>query len=194
MENENVNTNIENSNVENTQSTNTNLDMNKLSEIINRGLEKKESAILKSYFEQNGLNDEEMAQAIKSYKDNKAKETANINTINTNLQNEVNSLKELLNNERLDNKINLTLIETGINKEQIPYITKLVDRSSLLKDGVVDEEALKVEIEKIFNTFPNLKPLKEETKNLVKIGTEQNQEAINEDDLLRKAFGLKNKK
>ena len=191
MENENVNTNIENSNVENTQSTNTNLDMNKLSEIINRGLEKKESAILKSYFEQNGLNDEEMAQAIKSYKDNKAKETANINTINTNLQNEVNSLKELLNNERLDNKINLTLIETGINKEQIPYITKLVDRSSLLKDGVVDEEALKVEIEKIFNTFPNLKPLKEETKNLVKIGTEQNQEAINEDDLLRKAFGLK---
>ena len=177
--------------MENTQSTNTNLDMNKLSEIINRGLEKKESAILKSYFEQNGLNDEEMAQAIKSYKDNKAKETANINTINTNLQNEVNSLKELLNNERLDNKINLTLIETGINKEQIPYITKLVDRSSLLKDGVVDEEALKVEIEKIFNTFPNLKPLKEETKNLVKIGTEQNQEAINEDDLLRKAFGLK---
>jgi hypothetical protein len=193
MENENV-TNIENSNVENTQSTNTNVDMNKLSEIINRGLEKKESAILKSYFEQNGLNDEEMAQAIKSYKDNKAKETADINTTNTNLQNEVNSLKELLNNERLDNKINLTLIETGINKEQIPYITKLVDRSSLLKDGVVNEEALKGEIEKIFNTFPNLKPLKEETKNLVKIGTEQNQEAVNEDDLLRKAFGLKNKK
>lgn len=67
----------------------TGIDYNKIESMIAKGTQQKESAILKSYFEQQGLSAEEIQTAVQSYKASKAEESRKRETAYTDAQQQV---------------------------------------------------------------------------------------------------------
>jgi hypothetical protein len=193
MENtNNVNTGTTNTGSEN----NTNIDYGKLEEIINKGINQKENSILKSYFSQQGLDEVQMKEAIENYKNSKKVEENKNTKEFEDLTNNYNNLKKIFNQERLNNSINLSLIKKGLSDEQIPFILKMVDTDGILNEkDEINQEKLNENIENLFKAFPGLVN-KTENKSFIQIGTSNNNSQYEEssDVLLRKAFGLKDKK
>ena len=192
------NTNNTNTGTTNTgsENTNTNIDYGKLEEIINKGINQKENSILKSYFSQQGLDEVQMKEAIEAYKNSKKTEENKNTKEFEDLTNNYNSLKKSYNQERLNNSINLSLIKRGLSDEQIPFILKMVDVDGVMNEkDEINQEKLTENIEKLFKAFPGLVN-KTENKSFVQIGTSNNNSQYEEssDALLRKAFGLKDKK
>ena len=75
------------------QQTQAPIDYDKLAEIINKGTQSKENAILKSYFEQQGMSQEDITQAIKDFKTNKQAKAQQEADNLSNLQKENEQLK-----------------------------------------------------------------------------------------------------
>lgn len=196
MENNNVN--VENTGANNTSSNNnnTNIDYGKLEEIINKGINQKENSILKSYFSQQGLSEEEMKEAISNFKNSRKTEEEKNNKDFENLTNNYANLQKQFNQEKINNALNLALIKKGLTEEQIPFISKMVEVDGILNDkSEINKEKLNENIENVFKAFPNLLNKKED-KPLIKVGTSSDNSQYDEssDALLRKAFGLSNKK
>ena len=191
-------TNIENNGANNTSSnnTNTNIDYGKLEEIINKGINQKENSILKSYFSQQGLSEEEMKEAIANFKNSRKSEEEKNNKEYEILTNNYANLQKQFNQEKINNALNLALIKKGLTEEQIPFISKMVEVEGILNDkSEINKEKLNENIENVFKAFPNLLNKKED-KPLIKVGTSSDNSQYDEssDALLRKAFGLKDKK
>ena len=191
-------TNIENNGANNTGSnnTNTNIDYGKLEEIINKGINQKENSILKSYFSQQGLSEEEMKEAISNFKNSRKSEEEKNNKEYETLTNNYANLQKQFNQEKINNALNLALIKKGLTEEQIPFISKMVEVEGVLNDkSEINKEKLNENIESVFKAFPNLHNKKED-KPLIKVGISSDNSQYDEssDALLRKAFGLSNKK
>ena len=196
-------TNIENNGANSTSSNNTNnanIDYEKLyqrlDEIINDRNNRNFNSISKSLFSEQGLDEEQVKDAVNSYKNFKKEEEARKTKEFEDLTNNYANLQKQFNQERLNNAINLSLIKKGLTEEQIPFISKMVEVEGILNDkSEVNKEKLNENIENVFKAFPNLINKKED-KPLIKVGTSSDNSQYDEssDALLRKAFGLSNKK
>lgn len=65
------------------------IDYDKIQQMLDTATSKKENAVLKSYFQQQGLSEEEISQAIATFKENKAQQTAQQQNDTAQLQNQV---------------------------------------------------------------------------------------------------------
>ena len=65
------------------------VDYDRLQEMINTATAKKENAVIKDYFMQQGLSENELHQAITAFKQSKEQQTEQQQNANANLQNEV---------------------------------------------------------------------------------------------------------
>ena len=65
------------------------VDYDKIQAMLDNATAKKENAVLKSYFQQQGLSEEEISQAIATFKENKAQQTAQQQNDTAQLQNQV---------------------------------------------------------------------------------------------------------
>ena len=194
MENNNVN--VENTGANNTGSnnTNTNIDYGKLEEIINKGINQKENSILKSYFSQQGLSEEEMKEAISNFKNSRKSEEEKNNKEYETLTNNYANLQKQFNQEKINNALNLALIKKGLTEEQIPFISKMVEVEGVLNDkSEINKEKLNENIENVFKAFPNLLNKKED-KPLIQIGTSNTSDNVGDDNLFNFNFGSVNKK
>lgn len=195
---DNTNVNVENQGANNTSSTNqtnSGVDYGKLEEIINKGINQKENSILKSYFSQQGLSEDEMKEAIANFKNSRKSEEEKNNKSFEDLTNNYSNLQKQFNQERLNNALNLSLMKKGLSEEQIPFISKMVEVEGILNDkSEINQDKLNENIEKVFKAFPNL--LQKEDKSFVQVGVSNNGSQYEEstDALLRKAFGLKDNK
>jgi hypothetical protein len=194
------NVNVENNGANNTSSTNnqtnSGVDYGKLEEIINKGINQKENSILKSYFSQQGLSEDEMKEAIANFKNSRKSEEEKNNKSLEDLTNNYSNLQKQFNQERLNNALNLSLMKKGLSEEQIPFISKMVEVEGILNDkSEINQDKLNENIEKVFKAFPNLVQ-KEDNKSFVQVGVSNNNSQYEEssDALLRKAFGLKDNK
>lgn len=77
------------------------VDYDKIQAMLDNATAKKENAVLKSYFQQQGLSEDEISQAIATFKQNKQQQTEQQQNANANLQNEVQLHRRLLNRLRL---------------------------------------------------------------------------------------------
>ena len=196
MENTNVQENVV-ENQENTTTTETKeVDYGKLEEIINKGIQQKESSILKSYFQQVGMEEDEVKQAIQSYKENKAKQEELKKNNTEELNKELNDLKTQLSNERLNNAITLSGYELGLDSKSIKAISKLANFDGVMEDGKINEEKIKESINVVLNDYPGLKTVSNSTNSqIVEVGApDGNDTVVSAEDDLRKCFGLKPKK
>lgn len=163
------------------------IDYGKIAEIVANGTAQKESAILKSYFTQQGMSAEEMTAAIAAYKEQKAKNTPDIGEIQTQLSQAQNAALQA----EIQRVGTLEAISMGIDVKTVPYVLKMADMSGVTaEDGKINQESLKNAISKVLEDVPQLKPQQGGTGG-IKFGADGSSGSKSADnEALKAAFGL----
>ena len=171
------------------------IDYDKIQSMIDKGVQQKENAILKSYFEQQGMSEDEVKAAIgdwKSKKQTQAKEqTDSINQLTeSNKALQARLTQELLNRQAFNDCLNL-----GVDRATIPHVIKCAEFNDCLDDkGEVKADKVRETIEKVLADVPAFKGTAKDDKGFkVGVGGEQ-EDATEQENALRKAFGLAPKK
>lgn len=184
---------VEETKNEETKESNKNVDYDKLEEIINKGIQQKESSILKSYFQQMGLSEDEVKTAVNEYKESRVKQEEEIKNNSDALIKEVEELKNALKTEKLNSSINNVGYKLGLDSKSLKAVQKLANLEDVYTDSKIDEAKIEKSLTDVLDEFPGLKT-KTSTK-IVEVGSPESKvEKGSELDELRKAFGLKPKK
>lgn len=137
------------------------IDYEKIQQMLDGTLKAKEDVALKSYFKQQGLSQEEVEQAISTFKAEKAKNTPDVAA----LKNQVEQERATAQRAQIEKDATMTAISIGLDAKTIPYVLKLADLTSVMdKDGKINEEAVKTAINKVLEDMPQLKPVSAENK------------------------------
>lgn len=168
------------------------IDYDKLADVINKGTQSKENAILKSYFEQQGMSQEEVNQAIKEFKTSKQTKAQEQTATLTTLQQENEQLKAQIVKARVDDVAYKQALGLGIEANTIPYVTKLADLSKVTNEkGEIDENLITAALNKVLEDVPQLKGTnQQDNKGFQQIGAGGSGQKSSTDDALKAAFGL----
>lgn len=187
--NTNTSAGTQNTGADPQQSTGTSIDYDKIQQMLTGTLAAKEDTALKAYFKQQGLSQQEVEQAISSFKEQKAKNTPDITAIQTQLS----QAQTLAQKAEVENAAILQAVSLGIDAKTIPYVLKMADFSQVRgQDGAVNEEALKNALNKVLEDVPALKPQNHQSGGF-QFGASggQNQSGSNRNDQLAAIFGNK---
>ena len=168
-------------------------DYDKLANLITGAQNAKEDSVLKNYFKQQGLSQEEAAMAIQQFKQQKAASTPDIGAI----QQQLAQANTAAARAQIENRALLMAGEIGVDIKTIPYVIKMADLSQVIVDGSVDGEKLKEALNKVLEDIPQLKGAasSETGGSGFRVGADTGstgaQQADNE--ALARAFGIKKK-
>ncbi len=138
------------------------IDYDKIQEIVNTATTKKENAVLKSYFQQQGLSEEEVSQAIATFKENKAQQTAQQQNDTAQLQNQVAAANQEAEKVRIELAATQVAMTLGIDSKTLPYVLKMADFSKAKgTDGKISDDNIKTALEQVLKDVPALKPATE---------------------------------
>lgn len=174
-----------------------------LDKIVTERTGRAEKAALKSFFQQQGLTEEEANAAIADYKKVKA-DKAEASKNDAKAQADRADAAEKQAQEAIA-KANAVLIRAnaqiqaanlGVKSNKLEYVVKMADLSKITidDDGNPDEAAIKEAVEQVLKDVPELKDTKETSG--FKIGADGNKDkgGDDEDAAVRRAFGLPPKK
>ena len=131
------------------------IDYDKLASIIQGKQSVKEDTVLKNYLKEQGLSQEEINQAISSFKDQKAKNQLDIDT----LQKQAADATKAMQDAVLKQAATLEAVSLGMDSKTIQYALKLADLSGCMNDkGEADPEKIKAALTKVMEDIPALKP------------------------------------
>ena len=174
---------------------NNGIDYDKIQSMIDKGVQQKENAILKSYFEQQGMSEDEIKSAIGDWKSKKqTQEQEQNNALNT-LQEQNKALQAQLTQELLSKQAFNDCLDLGVDKNTIPYVIKSADfKDAIDEKGEVKADKVREVIEKVLADVPAFKGAPNDEKGF-KIGVGgETDDATEQENALRKAFGLAPKK
>ncbi len=121
-------------------------------------LDKRSDGLAKSALKDNGVDEGEIADIVKAYRDqkqNKAAEQANALTA---AQNQIADLQKQIAAKDLDTALTSAAMELNLDLKQLPYVTRLVDRAAAVdENGKPDAERIKAAITKVLDDVPALK-------------------------------------
>lgn len=167
------------------------IDYTKIQQMLEGTLAAKEDTALKAYFKQQGLSQEEMEQAITTFKQQKAAQQPDVNAI----QQQLTQAQAIAQQAQLQSAATMAAVALGIDAKTIPYVLKMADLNQAMgQDGKVNEEALKTALNKVLEDIPALKPQAVGTTGFVQIGAasgDQTQQTV--DTELDRIFGVKKK-
>lgn len=165
---------------------NTQIDYDRIQQMLNGTLAAKEDTALKAYFKQQGMSQEEMEQAISAFKQQKAANTPDV----TAMQTQLTQAQSAAQKAQLEATATMTAVTLGIDVKTIPYVMKMADMSKVMdKDGKISEEEVKNALNKVLEDVPALKPQTQQSG--VKFGASgQGQQTTANEDALKQAFGL----
>lgn len=172
-----------------TNTNNQSIDYDKIQAIVDGRNAKTEDSILKSYFQQQGLSEEEMKTAIVDFKNNKAQREKEANENSLNLQNENASLKAQVLQMQVNQVANQCALEIGVDAKTIPYLIKMADLKTAVNDkGEVVKDEVTNALTKVLEDLPQLKSQNAQNKGFVKVGADNNNSQPNVDDVLKNIF------
>lgn len=149
------------------QTTTPAIDYGKIQQMLDGTLTAKEDTALKAYFKQQGLSQQEVEQAIATFKQQKAANTPDVGAMQTQLT----QAQEAAKQAQIQNVAILAAVSLGIDAKTIPYILKMADLSQAVgQDGKVNEENLKAALNKVLEDVPGLKPQAAGTTGFVQVG------------------------
>lgn len=167
------------------------IDYTKIQQMLEGTLAAKEDTALKAYFKQQGLSQEEMEQAITTFKQQKAAQQPDVNAI----QQQLTQAQAIAQQAQLQSAATMAAVALGIDAKTIPYVLKMADLNQTMgQDGKVNEEALKTALNKVLEDIPALKPQAAGTTGFVQVGAAsggQTQQTV--DTELDRIFGVKKK-
>ena len=161
--------------------------------IVNNRIARAEQSALKSFFQQQGMSENEVTQAINSYKEQRAKNAPDV----AGMQSQIAQAQSRNLQLTIENSATLQAVELGIDAKSIPYVIKMADFKDVAgENGTVDVEKIKAAINKVLEDVPALKPAgngESNNQGFRQIGAPNNNNNQNQDDLLRGIFGIKKK-
>ena len=179
----------------NTQTQTAGVDYDKIQAMIDKGTTQKENAILKSYFEQQGMSEDDVKSAISDWKSRKQTQ-AQAQTDSFNKLKESNkALQERLTQELLNKQAFSDCLDLGIDKNTIPHVIKCAYFTDAINEnGEVNAEKVRASVEQVLKDVPAFKSSANEKQGF-KVGISGEQDDVTEqENVLRKAFGLAPKK
>lgn len=171
------------------------IDYEKIQSMIDKGVQQKENAILKSYFEQQGMSEDDVKSAISDWKSRKQTQAqAQTDSFNK-LQESNKALQERLTQELLNKQAFSDCLDLGIDKNTIPHVIKCADFSDAINEnGEINAEKVRASVEQVIKDVPAFKSSASEKQGF-KVGISGEQDDVTEqENVLRKAFGLAPKK
>lgn len=163
-------------------------DYEKLAQLVAGKQTVTEESVLKGYFKQQGLSKEQMDQAITAFKQQQAASQPDVAAI----QQQAAQAQAMAQQAMIDKEATLVAISLGIDVKTIPYVLKMADLNQVMgQDGKINDEALKIALNKVLEDVPALKPQAAGSAGFVQIGAAGNAgQQTTTDDALKKAFGL----
>lgn len=150
-------------------------DYEKLAGIIQGKQTVAEDTVLKNYFKQQGLSQEEAAQAIAAFKQQKAQSQPDFGALQgklTEAQGQLTEAQAAVRSAKLEKSAMMAAITLGLDGKIIPYALKMADFSAATDaDGKIDEEAVKTALSKVLEDIPALRPQPDDGKGFRQIGT-----------------------
>ena len=178
-----------------TQNTNqgAGIDYDKIQGMIDSRNQRNEDSILKSYFQQQGLSEDEMKQAISTFKTQKAENEKQQAVDAQNLQNQLNESNLKYQKLQMESEAFKQAIDLQVDNKTIPYLIKLADFNGCIDDkGVIATDKVKEALNKVLTDVPSLKASGNTNVAGVQVGADNSQGGgSNLDDVLSKAFGIK---
>ena len=163
------------------------IDYAKIQQMLEGTLAAKEDTALKAYFKQQGLSQQEAEQAMAAFRQQKAANTPDVNA----LQQQAAQALAAAQQAQIERAATMAAVSLGIDAKTIPYVLKMADLSQAAgQDGKINEEALKEALNKVLEDIPALKPQASTAKGFQVGVSGGNQTATNNEDALKKAFGL----
>ena len=168
-------------------------DYEKLAGLIAGKTSVTEDTVLKSYFKQQGLSQQEMAQAIQAFKAQKAANQPDVNAMQTQLAQAQDAARQA----QLQSAATMAAVGLGMDAKTIPYVLKMADFSQVMgQDGKINDETLKNALNKVLEDVPALKPQAsgQNGSGFVQVGSGSGsggQQSQNQEAALKAAFGLK---
>lgn len=165
------------------------IDYDKIQKMLDGTLSAKEDTVLKAYFKQQGLSQEEMNQAIQTFKAQKAANQPDVGA----LQSQAAQAQAAARQAMIENAAILAAVGLGIDAKTIPYLIKMTDLGQAIgQDGKVNEEAVSNALKKTLEDVPGLKPQVTGQTGFVQVGAAGSGNQQQADDAaLKAAFGVK---
>lgn len=129
-------------------------DYEKLAGIIAGKQSVAEDTVLKNYFKQQGLSEDDMKQAISAFKQQKAQSQPDVNA----MQQQLTLAQQQAQQAVIEKEAYLLSGELGIDLKTMPYLMKMADLSAVVADGKVNQDKLKEALNKVLEDIPQLKP------------------------------------
>ena len=172
------------------QTTAPEIDYGKIEAMINKGTQQKENAILKSFFEQQGMTEDEVKTAISSYKAEQGKKAEEQKTAYANMQAENEQLKAQILQNNINAKATDIGLDMGVDKNAVAYLIKMADLSKVVNEkNEISEEAIKNAFEEVLKNVPALKA-STNSNNGFRVGADSQQQENDRTNMLRKVAGL----
>ena len=166
------------------------IDYGKIEAMINKGTQQKENAILKSFFEQQGMTEDEVKTAITSYKTEQEKKAEEQKNAYANMQAENEQLKAQILQNNINAKATDIGLDMGVDKNAVAYLIKMADLSKAVNEkNEISEEEIKKAFDEVLKNVPALKASQNSNTGF-KVGADNNQAENDKTNMLRKVAGL----
>lgn len=160
------------------------IDYEKIASIVEGKQKVAEDTVLKNYFKNQGLTGEEMAQAISSFKSQKASAQPDVNA----LQEELRVAQAQALQTKIESNLQLAAMNQGVGSNVLPYVLKLADQTNLtLESKGEDYEAV---IAKVLEDVPAFKPEATAPTGFTQVGSTGAAKQSTTNDELLKVFGI----
>lgn len=166
------------------------IDYGKIEAMINKGTQQKERTILKDYFAQQGMTEEEIKTAISSYKTEQSRKAEEQKNAYADMQRENESLKAQILQNSINAKATDIGLDMGVDKNAVAYLIKMADLSKAVNEkNEISEEAIKNALEEVLKNVPALKASVNSNTGF-KVGADNVQQENDKTNMLRKVAGL----
>lgn len=177
----------------NTDRSELSFDYDKLAEAIAKRNASHETAVLKGMLKEQGMTKEEVDEAVKQYKQNKANKAKEEQKRIDDILAENQRYKEAEIAKQVNGEASNIAKEIGVREDRIETLIALCDRSKFTDDkGAINKEEMKKELETKLNTVPEFKNKKQVTIQSVKGNTQTPHEMTDEEEYRKRKYG-KNK-
>ena len=130
------------------------IDYDKLAQLISGKQAATEDSLLKGYFKQQGLSQQEAEQAIAAFKAEKAKNQPDVGA----LQTQLTQAQAAAQQAQIQAAATMEAVSLGIDAKSLPYILKLADFGQAVgQDGKINNETVNNALKKVLEDVPALK-------------------------------------
>ena len=174
----------------NTDRSELSFDYDKLAEAIAKRNASHETAVLKGMLKEQGMTKEEVDEAVKQYKQNKANKAKEEQKRIDDILAENQRYKEAEIAKQVNGEASNIAKEIGVREDRIETLIALCDRSKFTDDkGVINKEEMKKELETKLNTVPEFKNKRQVTIQSVKGNTQTPHEMTDEEEYRKRKYG-----